>query len=72
MTKWHPWARLFTCPTDAEGVRKDDLGDTVFNPVFSNKAKMIADCEGCADCDMLDECPGPVEYAVVAVAEEKQ
>jgi hypothetical protein len=58
------WPRLFTCPTDALGIAKDDLGETVFNPIFSNRAKMIRDCEACDGCDMGDagECSGPVEY----------
>jgi len=56
------WPRLFTCPTDAAGLKADDLGDTVFNPVFSNRDKLLRDCEGCSGCDMKGECSGPVEY----------
>jgi len=57
------WPRLFTCPawTD-ENLREDDLGERLFNPVFSNKGKMLRSCDGCLDCDMKDECPGPVAY----------
>jgi len=59
------WPRLFTCPTDAHGLKKDDLGETVFNPVFSNRSKMVNNgCEGCGDCDMKDECDGPVGYVL--------
>jgi len=59
------WPHLFTCPTDIMGIESDDLGSTTFNPVFSNRGKMLNDsCEGCAGCDYNDagECPGPVEY----------
>ena len=57
------WPKLFTCPTDAEGVAKDDLGAMVFNPFFSNREKMVNDfCEGCWSCDMAEQCPGPGEY----------
>jgi hypothetical protein len=59
------WPRLFTCPTDASGLKRDDLGYTLFNPVFSNRENLVNDtCEGCAGCDYKDagECPGPVEY----------
>lgn len=57
------WPQLFTCPTDEVGLKKDDLGHSLFNPVFSDREKMVnCGCEGCKDCDMQDECPGPVEY----------
>ena len=58
------WPQLFTCPTDAEGVAKDDLGETVFNPVFSNLEKLRNNCDGCGECDMILECPGPVGYVL--------
>lgn len=57
------WPQLFTCPTDEHGLKKDDLGHGLCNPVFSNREKMVnCGCEGCKDCDMKDECDGPVEY----------
>jgi hypothetical protein len=60
------WPRVFTCPTDETGLKQDDLGAGVYNPVFSNRGKLLNDgCEGCAGCDMREECPGPIEYAPV-------
>jgi len=59
------WPALFTCPTNAKGLEADDLGETLFNPVFSNRGKLIdSTAEGCGSCDCKDsgECPGPVEY----------
>ena len=58
------WPALYTCPAGDDGnLRRDDFGDGMFNPVFSNRGKMVNNgCEGCGDCDMKDECNGPVAY----------
>jgi hypothetical protein len=58
------WPALYTCPAgDDDNLRRDDLGEGMFNPVFSNRGKMVNNgCEGCGDCDMQDSCNGPVTY----------
>jgi len=57
------WPRLFTCPITKEDVERDDLGEIMVNPTFSDKDKMIMNLfEGCLDCDMRDTCLGPVPY----------
>ena len=61
----HVWPRLFTCPKDGN-FADGDLGMVVFNPVYGNRDDMLQEPdEGCKDCDMVDTCPGPVEYAPV-------
>jgi len=62
--------QLFTCPTDAKGLEGDDLGETLFNPVFSNLEKLRNDTyAGCFECDMILECPGPVGCVLADTSE---
>jgi hypothetical protein len=65
------WPHLYTCPAWTRlDLRRNDLGETIFNPVFSDREKLLRAPGGCLDCDYTEECRGPIEYAPTGVVGE--
>jgi hypothetical protein len=60
------WPHLYTCPAwTRRALDRNGLGETIINPVFSDREKMLCASNGCLDCGYRTECNGPVEYAPV-------